>query len=49
MKEIVLITGAGGSVAKALAKKLENEYSVRFLTRTKNMKMILNGISKTRQ
>ena len=35
MKEIVLITGAGGSVAKALAKKLENEYSVRFLTRTK--------------
>jgi len=35
MKEIVLITGAGGSVAKALAKKLKNEYSVRFLTRTK--------------
>lgn len=35
MKEIVLITGAGGSVAKVLAKKLENEYTVRFLTRTK--------------
>lgn len=35
MKEIVLITGASGSVAKVLAKKLENEYSVRFLTRTK--------------
>ena len=35
MKEIVLITGANGSVAKVLAKKLENEYSVRFLTRTK--------------
>ncbi len=36
MKEIVVITGASGSVAKVLAKKLENEYSVRFLTRTKN-------------
>lgn len=35
MKEVVLITGAGGAVAKVLAKKLENEYSVRFLTRTK--------------
>ena len=35
MKEVVLITGAGGLVAKVLAKKLENEYSVRFLTRTK--------------
>lgn len=35
MKEIVVITGASGSVAKVLAKKLENEYSVRFLTRTK--------------
>ncbi|UFH32776.1 TIGR01777 family oxidoreductase [Chryseobacterium sp. C-71] len=35
MKEVVLITGAGGSVAKVLAKKLENEYTVRFLTRTK--------------
>lgn len=35
MKEIVLITGAGGSVAQVLAKKLENEYLVRFLTRTK--------------
>ena len=35
MKEVVIITGAGGSVAKVLAKKLESEYSVRFLTRTK--------------
>lgn len=35
MKEVVVITGANGSVAKVLAKKLENEYSVRFLTRTK--------------
>ncbi len=35
MKEIILITGAGGSVAKVLAEKLKNEYSVRFLTRTK--------------
>jgi len=35
MKEVVVITGAGGSVAKVLAKKLENEYNVRFLTRTK--------------
>ncbi len=35
MKEIIVITGASGSVAKVLAKKLENEYSVRFLTRTK--------------
>ncbi|MCI3935906.1 TIGR01777 family oxidoreductase [Chryseobacterium aahli] len=35
MKEVVLITGAGGSVAKVLANKLENEYTVRFLTRTK--------------
>lgn len=35
MKEVVVITGASGSVAKVLAKKLENEYSVRFLTRTK--------------
>jgi len=35
MKEVVIITGASGSVAKVLAKKLENEYSVRFLTRSK--------------
>lgn len=35
MREVVVITGAGGSVAKVLAKKLENEYTVRFLTRTK--------------
>ncbi|CAD7813881.1 Epimerase family protein [Chryseobacterium aquaeductus] len=35
MKEVVVITGANGSVAKVLAKKLENEYTVRFLTRTK--------------
>lgn len=35
MKEVVIITGASGSVAKVLAKKLENEYFVRFLTRSK--------------
>ncbi|MBW8522508.1 TIGR01777 family oxidoreductase [Chryseobacterium chendengshani] len=35
MKEIVIITGAGGTLAKALAKKLENKYAIRFLTRTK--------------
>ena len=35
MKEIVLITGAGGAVAKALSKKIEKEYTVRFLTRKK--------------
>ena len=35
MKEFVIITGASGSVSKVLAKKLENEYSVRFLTRSK--------------
>lgn len=35
MKDVLLITGAGGSVAKVLAKKLEKEYTVRFLTRSK--------------
>lgn len=35
MKDIILITGAGGLIARELAKKLENEYSVRFLTRKK--------------
>jgi uncharacterized protein (TIGR01777 family) len=35
MKEIVLITGANGLVAKELSKKLEKEFSVRFLTRKK--------------
>lgn len=35
MKEIVLITGANGLVAKELLKKLEKEYTVRFLTRKK--------------
>lgn len=35
MKEIVLITGAGGMIAKKLSKKLEKEYTVRFLTRKK--------------
>lgn len=35
MKEIVLITGAGGAVAKELAKKIEKEYTIRFLTRKK--------------
>lgn len=35
MKEIILITGANGAVAQVLAKKLDKEYSVRFLTRKK--------------
>lgn len=35
MKEIVLITGAGGMIARKLSKKIENEYTVRFLTRKK--------------
>lgn len=35
MKEVVLITGANGAVAQVLAKKLDKEYSVRFLTRKK--------------
>lgn len=35
MKETVLITGASGAIARALSKKLENEYSIRFLTRKK--------------
>ncbi|MDV7696200.1 TIGR01777 family oxidoreductase [Chryseobacterium soli] len=35
MKEIVLITGAGGFVARELSKKIEQQYTVRFLTRNK--------------
>jgi len=35
MKEIVLITGANGLIAKELSKNLEKEYTVRFLTRRK--------------
>jgi uncharacterized protein (TIGR01777 family) len=35
MKEIVLITGAGGLIARELSKQLENKYTVRFLTRHK--------------
>jgi len=35
MKETVLITGASGAIARMLSKKLENEYSIRFLTRKK--------------
>ncbi|MCJ8153958.1 TIGR01777 family oxidoreductase [Chryseobacterium sp. SSA4.19] len=35
MKEIILITGAGGLIARELSKQLENEYTVRFLTRNK--------------
>lgn len=35
MKETVLITGANGLIAKELSKRLEKEYTVRFLTRKK--------------
>ncbi|WP_449397919.1 NAD-dependent epimerase/dehydratase family protein [Chryseobacterium wanjuense] len=35
MKEVVLITGAGGMIARELSKKLEKDYTVRFLTRKK--------------
>jgi len=35
MKEIVLITGAGGLIARELSKQIENKYTVRFLTRKK--------------
>lgn len=35
MKEIVLITGANGLITKELAKKISNDYEVRFLTRKK--------------
>jgi uncharacterized protein (TIGR01777 family) len=35
MKEIILITGAGGLIARELAKRLEKNYIVRFLTRKK--------------
>lgn len=35
MKEVVLITGASGMIARELAKKIGNEYDLRFLTRKK--------------
>ena len=35
MKEVVLITGSNGLIAKELSKKLSPSYSVRFLTRNK--------------
>lgn len=35
MKEIVLITGAGGLIAQELSRKISNDYEVRFLTRNK--------------
>jgi len=35
MKEIILITGANGLIARNLAQKLDKEYTVRFLTRKK--------------
>ncbi|MCE3074213.1 TIGR01777 family oxidoreductase [Chryseobacterium gwangjuense] len=38
MKEVVLITGAGGLIARELSKKIENDYEVRFLTRNKKQK-----------
>ncbi|SMP10132.1 TIGR01777 family oxidoreductase [Chryseobacterium profundimaris] len=35
MKDIILITGAGGLIARELSKRLEKQYTVRFLTRKK--------------
>lgn len=35
MKEVVLITGAGGMIAKELAKKICKDYEIRFLTRNR--------------
>jgi len=35
MKEVVLITGASGMIAHELLKKIQNDYTVRFLTRKK--------------
>lgn len=35
MKEVVLITGANGMVARELSKNIDKEYTVRFLTRKK--------------
>ncbi|NIF04913.1 TIGR01777 family protein [Chryseobacterium sp. Tr-659] len=35
MKEIVLITGASGMIARQLAEKIGNDYELRFLTRKK--------------
>ncbi|WP_370900806.1 TIGR01777 family oxidoreductase [Chryseobacterium gossypii] len=35
MKEVVLITGAGGMIARELSKKIGNDYTVRLLTRKK--------------
>jgi hypothetical protein len=38
MKKIVLITGANGMLAKHLAKTLEKDYSIRYLTRNESEK-----------
>ncbi|MEY8760738.1 TIGR01777 family oxidoreductase [Chryseobacterium tongliaoense] len=35
MKEVVLITGAGGMIAQELSKRIEKDYTIRFLTRKK--------------
>ncbi|SDR06559.1 hypothetical protein SAMN05421664_3370 [Chryseobacterium soldanellicola] len=35
MKEVVVITGASGMIAHELLKKIQNDYTVRFLTRKK--------------
>lgn len=35
MKQVVLITGSNGMLAQELAKQLEEEYTIRFLTRKK--------------
>ncbi len=35
MKEVVIITGAGGMIARELSKRLKKEYTVRLLTRKK--------------
>ena len=35
MKETILITGAGGSIARKLSERLQPDFEIRFLTRKK--------------
>ena len=42
MKDIILITGANGNLAKSLGEKLSNVYTIRYLT-TNNSLSIISG------